>query len=167
MRRLLAFAFAVLLPAAAAAGPQDIERALRGEPATLMDLSMARLEAFLQADGILGGYYGWVHYQDEQIRVMAWSLSLPNTEEACRELVNRIRRLADVDPETGFPNEPASRFANFFSYVRLDETAIDRTYMETLDSMFRISAVIGIAGDGQAYVCQGPLLGTGASVSRE
>lgn len=174
LRRVAAVALlgsALLLPAAlpapAAADPQAIVRALSQTPASLLDLSLARLEGLVQADGISGDYYGWVYLQDGEIVVATWSLSAPPTEEACKAILDRLKRLASVDPATGLPDDPASGFATFFSYPQLDGAAIDPTYHETVDAMFRVKAVIGIAGDGQAMICQGPLLSGEVRFSRE
>lgn len=151
----------------AAAGPPEIVAALKQAPASLFDLSMARLEALVQADGIQGAYHGWVYLQDEEIVIATWSLSAPPTEEACRDIIDRLKRLAAVDPATGFPDDPASRFASLFRYPSLNSAEIDSTYEETVDGMFHLKAVIGIAGDGQALICQGPLLSGEVRFSRE
>lgn len=155
------------VPAPAAADSQAVVEALAEAPASLLDLSLARLEALVQADGIAGDYYGWVYLQDGEIVVATWSLSAPPTDEACRAIVDRLKRLAAVDPATGFPDDPASRFASFFAYPQLKTAEIDPTYHETVDAMFRVKAVIGVAGDGQAVICQGPLLSGEVSFSRE
>ncbi len=165
---LAALLLATLLGAPSVqAGPPEIVSALKAAPATLFDLSLVRLEALVQADGIQGDYFGWVYYQDEAIVVATWSLSAPATDEACKTIIDRLKRLAAVDPATGFPDDPASRFAAFFNYPALDAASIDPTYAETVDSMFLVKSVIGIGGDGQAVICQGPLLSGEVRYSRE
>jgi hypothetical protein len=141
------------------AGPDEIVTALTGTPATLFDLGLARIEAFVGADGLAGGYSAFVHYQDREILVLASNMEVPGDEAAARALIQRIKRLAGVDPVTGFPDQPASAFASMLSFgTRIDEYTVDPTYMETLDSMFRLKAVLGVAGNGEAVVCSGKLL---------
>jgi hypothetical protein len=145
--------------APALAGPDEIVTALTGTPATLFDLGLARIEAFVGADGLAGGYSAFVHYQDREILVLASNMAAPGDEAAARALIQRIKRLAGVDPVTGFPDQPASAFASMLSFpTRIDEYAVDPTYMETIDSMFRLKAVLGVAGNGEAVVCSGKLL---------
>jgi len=155
------------LAPAAVAGPPEVVAALKGTPATLFDLSLARLEALVQSDGNANGYYGHVYFQDDELNIYAWALEAEPTDEACKAILDHIKRLAGVDPETGFPDDPASAFASFFSYVQIDEFAVDQTYMETVDSMFRLVVVIGIAGDGKAVICKSPLLSRDVTYARE
>lgn len=171
MRCRFSLAVALLLSVAfvpaAQAGPPEVVAALKGTPATLFDLSLARLEALVQSDGNANGYYGHVYFQDDELNIYAWSLEAAPTDEACKAILDHLKRLAAVDPETGFPDDPASAFATFFSYLQIDEFAVDPTYMETVDSMFRLTAVIGVAGDGQAVICKSPLLSRDVTYARE
>lgn len=156
---VLAAAVAVPPAAPAWAGPDEIVTALTGTPATLFDLGLARIEAFVGADGLAGGYSAFVHYQDREILIYATNMEVPGEEAAARALMQRIKHLAGVDPVTGFPDQPASAFASMLSFgTRIDEYTVDPTYMETLDSMFRLKVVLGVAGNGEAVVCSGKLL---------
>lgn len=158
----------VAIAAPALAGPDEIVAALSGTPATLFDLGLARIEAYVGADGVTGGYGAFVHYQDREILVYASNMKVPGDEAAARALIERIKRLADVDPVTGFPNQPASTFATMLSFpLRIDEYTVDPTYMETLDSMFRLKTVLGVAGNGEAVVCSGKLLSPDVVCVRE
>jgi hypothetical protein len=169
MRWILATAVAAsgLLTRPALADSQAIVDALQKEPATLWDLSLARLQAMIGADGVEHEYGGWVHYQDGEILILITSFTLPATEAACKSIVDRVKVRGEVDPETGWPNFPASAYASLFSYVRLDETAIDMTYMETVDSMFRIRVTLGVVGDGQAMTCTSKLLSKDVAYERQ
>ncbi len=151
----------------ALAGPPEVVAALQGTPATLFDLTLARLEALVMADGNVNGYSAFVNYQDDQIMIWTWSLEAPSSDEACKAMLDRVKRLASVDPETGFPDDPTSRFASFFSYPSIDAFAIDPTYEETVDSMFHLRGVIGISGDGKAVICDSMLLSKDTSFSRD
>lgn len=167
----LAVAAAAAAPAVVApawAGPDEVVAALRGTPATLFDLGLARLEAYAGADGIAGGYAAFVHYQDREILVFASNMELPGDENAARALIQRLKRLAGVDPVTGMPSQPASAFASMLSFpTRIDEFTVDPTYMETLDSMFRLKASLGVAGNGDAVVCSSKLLSPDVVCVRE
>lgn len=169
MRWILAAALAAgVLPARlAVADPPAIVDALQKEPATLWDLSLARLQAMIDADGVEHEYGGWVNYQDGEIVIFITSFTLPATQAQCKAIIDRVKVRGEVDPETGWPNFPASAYASLFSYVRLDETAIDETYMETVDSMFRIRVTLGVAGDGQAMTCTGKLLSGDIAYERQ
>jgi hypothetical protein len=112
----------------------------------------------IDADGVEHGYGGWAHYQDGEIMMFISSFTLPATEEACKSVMDRVKERGEVDPKTGWPNFPASAYASLFSYVRIDENAIDQTYMETVDSMFRINVTLGVVGDGKAMTCSSKLL---------
>lgn len=163
------FACLIALLAAAApakAGPEAVVAALQDRPASLFDLSLARLDTLVGAQGQDRSYYGGVHYQDGQIVIWAWSLEDPVTEASCAGILDGIKRLGGVDPETGLPDDPASRFARLFSYPQLDSFAIDPTYDETVDSMFLVRATIGISGDGKAISCESPLLSQETTFSR-
>jgi hypothetical protein len=134
---------------------------------TLLDLSLARLEAYLQADGNANGYSAFAYVQDDKIEVYAWSPEHPGTEEACKALLTRLRTIAGVDPATGWPLDPASLFASYFNYPSFTAFDVDQSYDETVDSMIEVKAVIGIAGNNEAVICTGPLLSTEAAISRE
>lgn len=158
-RAAIAAAFAITIAAPAVAGPDEIVTALTGTPATLFDLGLARLEAFVGADGVAGGYGAFVHYQDREILIDAANMTVPGDEAKARAIMQRIKHLAGVDPVTGEPSQPASVFASMLSFpTRIDEYTVDPTYMETLDSMFRLKVVLGVAGNGEAVTCSGKLL---------
>lgn len=159
------FAFALVQPAAA--DPAAILDNLNKRTPTLLDLSLARLEAYLQADGNANGYSAFARVEDNTIRIMAWSPEHPGTEEACKALLTRLRTIAGVDPETGWPLDPASLFATYFNYPSFTSFDVDQSYDETVDSMIEVTAVIGIAGNNEAVICKGPLLSTEAAISRE
>ena len=168
---LRSLGLATLLAAAvagpAAAGPDDIVKALRATPATLFDMSLARLEALLWTDAQANGYSAFANYQDGEIMIWTSSLQAPSTDEACKAMLDRVKRLAGVDPETGFPDNPASRFAGLFNYPRLNSSNIDMTYDETVDAMFHLRGVIGISGDGKAVICDSLLLSKDTSFGRD
>lgn len=167
-RVALAAALAVAVVMPAHAGPDEIMTALTSTPATLFDLGLARLEAYVGADAVEGGYSAFVHYQDREILIYASDMEEAGDEAAARTLLARLKVLADVDPATGEPNQPASAFATRLSFpTRVDEFAVDPAYMETLDSMFRLKVVLGVAGDGEAVVCSGKLLSTDVACVRE
>lgn len=152
----------------AQAGPDEIVTALTGTPATLFDLGLARLEAYVGADAVEGGYSAFVRYQDREILIMASDMEEPGDEAAARTLLARLKVLAGVDPATGTASQPASTFANMLSFpTRIDEFAVDPAYMETLDSMFRLKIVLGVAGNGEAVICSGKLISTEVACVRE
>jgi len=151
----------------AAADPKAVLDVLSKKTPTLLDLSLARLEAYLQADGTQNGYSAFAYVQDEKIEVYAWSPEHPGTEEACKALLTRLRTIAGVDPATGWPLDPASLFASYFNYPSFTAFDVDPSYDETVDSMIEVKAVIGIGGNGEAVICTGPLLSTEATITRE
>lgn len=172
-RAALAAAFAVAaampaVPAPAWAGPDEIVTALSSTPANLFDLGLARLEAFVGADAVASGYNAFVRYQDREILIFASNMDAAGDEAAARALIERLKRLAAVDPVTGEPDQPASTFANMLSFPsHVDEYAVDPTYMETLDSMFRLKVSLGVAGNGEAVICSGKLLSTEVACVKE
>lgn len=167
-RAALAAAILAFAAAPARAGPEEVVTALTGTPATLFDLGLARLEGFVGADGIVGGYVAHVRYEDREILVFASNPMVPGDEAAARALIHRIKRLAGVDPVTGTPDQPASAFAAMLSFPnRIDEFTVDQTYMETLDSMFRLKVSLGAAGDGEAVICSSKLLSSDVVCVRE
>lgn len=151
----------------AAADPKAVLDNLGKKTPTLLDLSLARLESFLQADGAQHGYSAFVYVQDEKINIYTWSQEQPGSEEACRATLTRIRTLAGVDPETGWPLDPATLFATYFNYPSFTAFDVDQSYDETVDSMITIKAVSGIAGDNEAVICDGALLSKDIAVTRE
>jgi len=163
----LVVAVAAACAGPASAGSDDIVKALRATPATLFDLTLARLESLLWVDAHTNGYSAFANYQDGEIMIWAYSLEAPSTDEACKAMLDRIKRLAAVDPETGFPDDPASRFAGLFNYPHLRASDIDMTYDETVDAMFHLRGVIGISGDGKAVICDTLLLSKDTSFGRD
>jgi hypothetical protein len=162
---------AALLGAVAAgpalADPAAVVKALQGTPATLFDLGLARLEAKLGSDGAVHGYDAYGFYQDGAIQIYAYSYKLEPTVENCKALADAIKLAGAVDPKTGFPDEPASIYASFFSFPEIDEFATDESYMETVDSMFDIMVVLGVTGDGKGMVCKTKLLSAETTYSKE
>lgn len=169
MLRVLGVAalLAAVASGSAVAGPDDIVKALRERPASLFDLSLARLEALLGADAVANGYSAFANYQEERIVIWLWSPDAPNTEESCKAMLDRVKRLAGVDPETGYPDNPASRFAGLFNYPQLSAIDIDPTYDETVDAMFELRGSIGISGDGTAVICRSDLLSKDTTYTRD
>jgi len=151
----------------ALADPAAILANLSNRSPTLLDLSLARLEAILHADGVAGGYAAYPYIEDDKIKILAWSPDYPGSEETCRALLTRLRVLGGVDPETGWPLDPASVYARFFSYTSFQAFEVDQTYEETVDSMIDLKAVSGIAGNDEAYICAGPLLSKSIVITRE
>jgi hypothetical protein len=158
---------AVVLVPPVQADPAGIIANLEQRTPTLLDLSLARLEGYLQADGAANGYAAFAREEDDRIRILAWSAAQPGSEEACRALLTRLRTRAGVDPETGWPLDPATLFATYFNYPSFTAFEVDRSYDETVDSMIDLTAVSGIAGNNEAYICQGALLSKDIAVSRE
>lgn len=160
---------ALLLAAspAAAQKPDAVIEALRGRPATLLDLSLARLEAFVNGTGRTLGFGGFANVQEGRIVVFAYAEEDPATEARCRTIVAELKRAAAVHPDTGEPYRPASAWASLFSYPGLDEFRVDPNWVETVDGMFEIRVTVGVTGDGKGVVCRSPLLGREVAVRRE
>ena len=166
-RFLLAAALLTLGLGQGQAAPADVITALQGKQPTLLELAMARLEAAVQSAGLAGGYSAWVWQDQGEIFIDVWRLE-PGDEAACKALIEAIQTRAGVDPTTGFPWEPASAFASYFSFPgSIDEFAVDPSYMETVDSMFTVRVVLGISGDGQAQLCKSKLLSTEIEYSKD
>lgn len=142
----------------ALADPAAVVKALQGAQPTLLDLGLARLDAKLGADGAARGYNAHGFYQDDEIRIYAYSYAIEPTEANCKAIVDGIKFAGAVDPATGSPDQPASIYASLFGFAAIDEFAVDETYMETVDSMFSIMVVLGVTGDGKGMVCQSKLL---------
>ncbi|BBK38451.1 hypothetical protein STAQ_35290 [Allostella sp. ATCC 35155] len=152
---------------AAAQKPDAVVAALRGKPASLLDLSVARLEAFVNTTGRPLGFGGFVAVQEGRIVVFAYAEEDPATEARCRAIVTELKRAAAVHPDTGEPFRPASAWASLFSYPGLDQFRIDPSWDETVDGMFEIRVTVGVTGDGKGIVCRSPLLGREVAVRRE
>ena len=130
----------------------------------LIDLAEHGQRVILAKGG--NGGLGNVHFKSSINRAPRQCTTGEPGEEF--ELYLELKVLADVDPATGTPNQPASTFATMLSFpTRIDEFAVDPAYMETLDSMFRLKVVLGVAGNGEAVVCSGKLLSTDVVCVRE
>jgi hypothetical protein len=169
LRRALAIAALATTLAAPAAGqgPRAIVEALRGTPASLFELSIARLEAYLDSVGALHGFASFANFQDDRLVIFVSAEEQTASEAVCRAIMTRVKLAAAVDPDTGEPFRPASVFASFFNYPRLKSIDIDPTYDETVDGMIDIKVVLGITGDGKGMVCDSPLLSREIKVRRE
>src|SRR4051812_9482852 len=67
----------------ALADPAAVVAKLKGTPASLFDLSLARLEAEVNGDGNGNGFDAYVGFQDNEIVIFASSAHAPVTEKAC------------------------------------------------------------------------------------
>ena len=159
-------ALAMLAGGPALADPAAIVAKLKSTPASLFDLSLARLEAEVNGDGSGNGFDAYVNFQDNEIVIFASSAHAPVTEKACRGIVDTIKLAGDVNPRTGAPDEPASSYASLFSYPEIDQAKIDEAYMETVDSMFTIQVTLGTSGQGKAITCRSKLLSTDITYTR-
>ena len=168
MRRAV-LAMAALLAAmpAAAQKPDAVLAALAARPATLLDLSLARLEAFVNETGRTLGFGGSPRVQDGRIIVFVYAEEDPATEARCRTIVAELKRAAAVHPDTGEPYRPASVWASLFSYTAIDQFAVDPTWDETVDGLFEIRVTVGVTGDGKGVSCRSALLGPAVEVRRE
>ena len=169
MRRTIAIAIATVALAAPvdAKGPRAIVEALRATPASLFELSVARLEAYLDSVGAIYGFKSFANFQDDRLVIFVSAEEQPATEAVCRAIMTRVKTAADVDPDTGEPHRPASTFASFFDYPRLQSSRIDPTYAETVDGMISIKVVLGVTGDGKGVVCDSALLSPDVKVRKE
>src|SRR5438105_3380888 len=159
-------ALAMLAGGPALADPAAIVAKLKSTPASLFDLSLARLEAEVNGDGNGNGFDAYVNFQDNEVVIYASSAHAPVTEKACRGIIDTIKLLGDVNPKTGVPVEPASGYASLFSYPEIDQAKVDEAYMETVDSMFTIQVSLGTSGQGKAITCRSKLLSTDVTYTR-
>jgi hypothetical protein len=151
----------------AAADPTAIVAHLKATPASRFDLSLASLSSLLNAQGMAAGYSAFVDYEDGNLMVRAYSDTAKPTEVACKKIVDHIKRGGGVDPARGLPDDPASAYETLFSYPGDDESKIDASYAETVDSMFSIMVVIGETGDGKGMVCRSRLLSSKITYERQ
>jgi hypothetical protein len=159
---------AVLVAAnAATADPTAILDHLQNSPATCLDLSLARLGEMIDMHGVAGGYGGFADVEDNDIVIHAYSATAKPDEASCKHIVDRIKTAGRVDPKTGDPDDPASGYTLLFSYPGDDEFKIDRSYAQTVDSMFSIMVAIGETGDGKAMACQSRLLSNKITYQRQ
>jgi len=163
---LAAIILAALAVQPAAADPAAVVAKLRNTPASLFDLSLARLEAEVNGNGNGRGFDAFVNYQDGKIVIFATAPRAPVTEKACNGIIDAIKAAAGVDPKTGNPEQPASSYASLFAYPEIDQAAVDDTYMETVDSMFVVQVTLGTAGDGKAITCRSRLLSPDVAFQR-
>jgi hypothetical protein len=151
----------------AAADPSAVVDHLKATPASRFDLSLASLSSLLNAQGLTAGYSAFVDYEDGNLMVRAYSDTAKPNEVACKKIVDHIKRGGGVDPARGLPDDPASAYETLFSYPGDDESKIDASYAETVDSMFSIMVVIGETGDGKGMVCRSRLLSSKITYERQ
>jgi hypothetical protein len=166
MRRWLILALS-LIPSTAQADAAAILRHLSETPASLLELSLARIDALLAAVGEKNGFGAHAWPQDGGVQIFAYADKLPRTESACRGVIEAIRVAGGINPKTGVPDQPASAYAAMFGYPRLDQFKIDQSYAETADAMIRLRVTLGTSGDGKAMGCQAPLVNGGITYKRE
>lgn len=155
-------------PAEARADPAAILDHLAKTPASQLDLSLAQLGEQVDAAGAGAGFGGYASVDDDKsIVIRAYAATAKPDEANCKKILDRIKTAAEVDPKTGEPSNPASAFAALFSYPGIDESKIDESYAETVDSMIAIMVVIGQTGNGEGMVCQSRLLSPDISYKKE
>ncbi|HEX7200998.1 MAG TPA: hypothetical protein VF213_16050, partial [Dongiaceae bacterium] len=103
----------------------------------------------------------------KDIMIRVYSTSAKPDQASCKKIMDRIKKAGGVDPKTAQPDNPASAYAALFSFSGVDESKIDESYAETVDSMIAIMVVIGQTGDGKGMVCQSRLLSTDISYKKE
>jgi len=153
-------------PAAAKADPAAILNHLQATPASQLDLALAQLGEKVDAAGA-GSFDGFADVEDKDIMIRAYSTTAKPDQASCRKIMDRIKKAGGVDPKTGQADNPASAYASLFSFPGVDESKIDESYAETVDSMIAIMVVIGQTGDGKGMVCQSRLLSTDISYKKE
>jgi hypothetical protein len=161
-----------LWPCGAQADPGAILAHLGKTPASQLDLSLAQLSEKIDAAGAQGGagaqgFEGFAAVEDKDIVIRVYAPAAKPDQASCRKIVDRIKKAGDVDPKTGEPDNPASAFAALFSYPGVDESKIDESYAETVDSMIAVMVVIGQTGDGKGMVCQSRLLSPDVAYKKE
>jgi hypothetical protein len=154
-------------PPGAKADPAAILTHLQTTPASQLDLSLARLGAAVDTAGAGAGFGGFAGVEDKGIVIRAYSAAAKPDEASCRRIVDRIKAAGGVDPKTGEPDNPASAYAALFSYPGTDDSRIDASYAETVDSMIAIIVVIGETGNGEGMVCQSKLLSSAVTYKKE
>ena len=153
-------------PAAAKADPAAILNHLQATPASQLDLALAQLGEKVDAAGA-GSFDGFADVEDKDIMIRAYSTTAKPDQASCKKIMDRIKKAGGVDPKTAQPDNPASAYASLFSFPGVDESKIDESYAETVDSMIAIMVVIGQTGDGKGMVCQSRLLSTDISYKKE
>ena len=153
-------------PAAAKADPAAILKHLQSTPASQLDLALAQLGEKVDAAGA-GSFDGFADVEDNDIMIRAYSTTAKPDQASCKKIMDRIKKAGGVDPKTGQADNPASAYASLFSFPGVDESKIDESYAETVDSMIAIMVVIGQTGDGKGMVCQSRLLSTDISYKKE
>jgi len=153
-------------PAAAKADPAAILNHLQATPASQLDLALAQLGEKVDAAGA-GSFDGFADVEDKDIMIRAYSTTAKPDQASCKKIMDRIKKAGGVDPKTAQADNPASAYASLFSYPGVDESKIDESYAETVDSMIAIMVVIGQTGDGKGMVCQSRLLSTDISYKKE
>jgi len=154
-------------PAAAKADPAAILSHLQATPASQLDLALAQLGEKVDAAGAATGFDGFADVEDKDIMIRAYSTTAKPDQASCKKIMDRIKKAGGVDPKTGQADNPASAYASLFSFPGVDESKIDESYAETVDSMIAIMVVIGQTGDGKGMVCQSRLLSTDISYKKE
>jgi len=152
--------------AAAKADPAAILNHLQATPASQLDLALAQLGEKVDAAGA-GSFDGFADVEDKDIMIRAYSTTAKPDQASCKKIMDRIKKAGGVDPKTAQPDNPASAYASLFSFPGVDESKIDESYAETVDSMIAIMVVIGQTGDGKGMVCQSRLLSTDISYKKE
>jgi len=153
-------------PAGAKADPAAILSHLQSTPASQLDLALAQLGEKVDAAGA-GSFDGFADVEDKDIMIRAYSTTAKPDQASCKKIMDRIKKAGGVDPKTAQPDNPASAYASLFSFPGVDESKIDESYAETVDSMIAIMVVIGQTGDGKGMVCQSRLLSTDISYKKE
>ena len=165
MRHVCSTAFAIGLallgagqPSPARADATTILNHLQTTPASQLDLSLARVGLAIDTAGAGDGFGGFADVENNKIMIRAYAPTAQPDQASCKKIMDRIKTAGGVDPKTGHPDDPASAFAAQFSYPNIDESKIDPSYAETVDSMITIMVVIGQTGNGQGMVCQSRLV---------
>ena len=153
-------------PAAAKADPAAILSHLQATPASQLDLALAQLGEKVDAAGA-GSFDGFADVEDKDIMIRAYSTTAKPDQASCKKIMDRIKKAGGVDPKTGQADNPASAYDSLFTFPGVDESKIDESYAETVDSMIAIMVVIGQTGDGKGMMCQSRLLSTDISYKKE
>lgn len=161
----LASLVVILMLRPAVAGPDDTTQNLISDPASMLDIGILRIDLALRSQDLGFLLFDWnANRLYVQKIILDGFPDAKSAEEACASWVWNVRKLADIDRETGKPYGAHSRFADFFSHEGFQRNNTPGSLYVDLDRLFILNCS-AYGAEGSVSVTA-PLLGTTYSIEK-
>ena len=157
---------------AVSAGPDEATKWLMGDPITMMDYGIYKINIALHEDWYPIG--GTSEFQWDDNRIVITSRvetgAQKEVEDSCSKWVERVRLRGGLKLDTGMPYGDSSAFALMFSHEGFEKLSAPKDLYKNIDAVLALNCwgLYSEADGKMGYLTiTSPLLGTGYSVKKD